>query len=1047
MTGVRFKLLGAPAVELDGHALALPFERRSQLVVLLALRRQWVPRAEVAALLWPELTDKQAFANLRKTLFRLPALPWAQAVQAETAALRADVSTDVAVFEAALHDGRVTEALAAYGGELLAGFDDGQSEGWTRWLGFERDRLRAAWRHAALGCLDAGTLEPTAAAALAAQLLAADPLDEAALTHQMSVLSRSGQAAAARAAYRQFVERLQADLGLEPGAALRALHDSLAAPSPLPRPPMAAEPPRPPAADDGFVGRSGELVRITDLLSRDDCRLLCLIGPGGVGKTRLARRAMQLLAVHEEPTGRSRGSPSPAGGALGSPGAGGGTFSDGAVFVALEDVETLAQFGLRLAREAGVATGQRSGDALARAIDAWRDKRLLLVLDNFEQLAAHAATLEKLLHACAGLKLMVTSRVRLQVADEWSLPLEGLPCPDPEDRDRVESFDAVRLFVKAARRVEPGFAPGPESAAIVDICRQVDGLPLALELAAAWVRVLSCAEIARELRQGPELLRAADARHPARHASIDAVFEQAWRRLTEAERDVLARLAVFQGGFSVDTSRAVAGASLPVLGALADKSLLARDRDRMRLHPLVQQLAALQLHARGARDDTETRHASHFHHWLQQLEPATARGQREALRAIDIEFDNCRRAWDWGAMHGLATELLRSLPTLRHYFEHRARFEEGLALWRQAAETPLAAADGVLRARLLGQCALMEMRLARYPDAQATAALALEAAHHAAREQPREQADWRADRRTARNAPAQADRDACYQALAVQAGCALLAGRPAEARERYLQALELARLRSNASDIASTLDNLALCEKRLGHYDEALGMTLEALAEHRRHGDDARLAVCLNNLGSLYTFLDEDEAARGHLMEAQALCERHGLVSTRAFALANLSDLALRANDLGAAHDHAQAALEGAEVAGLRSLAAWLKVQLARVAVRRDELASARSLLADAAASAMALGAQSVKPAVVQAFAELLDAQGQPGVARRVLGFAAAEPSLSAPDRDELMAAWARRAAPAAADPPWPGWSLAELMQRIAAESAQAHAPLIAALG
>lgn len=1002
MTGVRFQLFGVPAVEIDGRTLALPFERRSQLAVLLALRRQWVPRAEVAALLWPELNDKQAFANLRKTLFRLPSLPWGGTVQSEPAALRADAPTDVAGFETALRDGRVADALAVYGGELLTGFDDGQSEGWTRWLGFERDRLRTAWRGAALGWLDAGAPDPAAALALTAQLLAADPLDEAALTHQMSAFVRAGQAGAARAAYRQFVDRLQADLGLEPGAALRALHDELAAAAP--RPAAAGAPAQPqPAADDGFVGRSGELVRITDLLSRDECRLLCLIGPGGVGKTRLARRAMQLLAAQH---------------------------ADGALFIALEDVDTLAQLGLRLAREAGVATGQRSGDALARAVEAWRDKRLLLVLDNFEQLAAHAATLEQLLHECSGLKLIVTSRVRLQVADEWSMPLEGLPCPDPEDAGRVEAFDAVRLFVKAARRVEPGFAPGPESAAIVDICRQVDGLPLALELAAAWVRVLSCAEIARELRQGTELLRAADARHPARHASIDAVFEQAWRRLTEAERAVLARLSVFHGGFSVDTARAVAGASLPVLGALADKSLLAKDRDRMHLHPLVQQLAALKLQAADARTETETRHAAHFHGWLKQLEPATARGQRDALRAIDTEFDNCRRAWTSAATHGLAAELRASLPTLRHYFEHRARFEEGLALWRQAAETPLAAADPVLRARLLGQCALMEMRLARYPEAQATAARALDAA----------------DEPVPGAARAVADRDACYQALAVQGGCALFLGRPGEAREVYLQALDLARARANASDIASTLDNLALCEKRLGHYDEALGMTLEALAEHRRHGDDARLAVCLNNLGSLYTFLDQDEDARGHLVEAQALCERHGLVSTRAFALANLSDLALKAADHDAARAHAEAALDGAETAGLRSLAAWLKVQLARVAVRSGELDGARSLLADAAAMALALGAQSVKPAVVQAFAELLDAQGEPGAARRVLGFAAAEPSLSAPDRDELMAAWTRRAAPAAADPPWPGWSLADLMRRITAEAGLAHAPLLAAL-
>ena len=165
----------------------------------------------------------------------------------------------------------------------------------------------------------------------------------------MSAHVRAGQTAAARSAYRQFVERLQAELGLEPGAALRALHDGLATPA-APMPVVAAPtPPAAPTADDGFVGRSGELVRITDLLSRDECRLLCLTGPGGVGKTRLARRAMQLLAP---------------------------AHANGALFIALEDAETPAQFGLRLAQEAGVATGPRGGDALARAIEAWRGQRL-----------------------------------------------------------------------------------------------------------------------------------------------------------------------------------------------------------------------------------------------------------------------------------------------------------------------------------------------------------------------------------------------------------------------------------------------------------------------------------------------------------------------------------------------------------------------------------------------------------------------------------------------------------------------------------------------
>ncbi|HEY6086377.1 MAG TPA: tetratricopeptide repeat protein [Burkholderiaceae bacterium] len=988
---VRLNLFGSPTVALAGTSLALTFERRTQVVMLLALQRQWVPRAEIAAMLWPEQETRLAFANLRKTLFRMASLPWAAAIESQGAALRLEVATDVALFESALREQRVAEALATYRGELLAGFDDGESEAWTRWVAFERDRLRAAWRGAALARLADAGLEPAHAIALSARLLEADPLDEAAFSHHMSALARDGQVGAARGAYRQFAERLSADLGLAPGAELHALHDALSGP---PQPAVATGVLPPPAtADDGFVGRSIELYRIADLLARDECRLLCLIGPGGVGKTRLARRVLQELAPQ---------------------------YADGAVFMALEDVDTAAQLGLRLAHEAGVASGRGSDGALARAIEAWREQHLLLVLDNFEQLAEYAALLDLLLQGCPRLKIVVTSRLRLAVAGEWSMPLEGLPCPDPEDD--AESFDAVRLFVKAARRVEPTFTAAAESAAIVDICRQVEGLPLALELAAAWVRVLSCRTIADELRQGSELLQASDLRHPPRHASIEAVFEHSWRRLTAVEREALSRLSVFHGGFSIEAARAVARASLPVLGALADKSLLAKDGTRMRLHPLVQQLAALRLERGVARASTEAAHADYFHRWLRQLDPATENGEREALRAIDTEFENCRRAWQFSIDHGQAEALVHSVPTLLNHVEHRARFEEGLALLRQAIESPLGQADRGLRALLLSQAALMEMRLARYTEAEASASLALATTRGS---QPR---------------------DAKYQALAVLGGCAVFTGRPAEARDAFEQALAMAQSGARVHDIASTLDNLALCEKRLGRYDEAQRLSLEALAQHRRNGDHARVALCLNNLGSLFMFMDDDEAAQGFLREALQLCEHHGLVSTRAYVLANLTDLALKAGDVDGAREHAERALEVAQGGGLRSLIAWLKVQLARLAGRRGELDLARSLLAGGAELALTLGAQSVKSAVLLAWAELLEAQGHAGPARRVLAFAADEPTLSTPDRDELRAAWVRRASPATPDPAWAGMPLDELLQRIVIETDVSHAQLIADL-
>src|SRR5688572_28081385 len=439
-------LFGAPAVEERGAVAALPFERRTQLLAFLALRRAWVGRAEIAPLLWPEQEAKLAYSNLRKTLFRLQSLPWAGTLEVQGGALRFLPDTDVLAFEAALREGRVADAVALRRGELLAGFEGGESEAWSSWLAFERDRIAAAWRGAALQLLDAG-MDGAAAAELSARLLAADPLDEAALRAHMAALAQSGQHGQARQAYREFVARLQEDLGLEPGADLRALHDSLGGAAAA----TASAIPAPPAPDDGFVGRSLELRRIAQLLTEHDGRLLCLVGPGGVGKTRLARRALDQAQAD---------------------------FPGSAAFVHLEDASDAQEAATQIARALDIPLAGRT-EPMAQVIAKLRDRRALMVLDNFEHLVGYAAEIEKLLRECKQVRLVVTSRVRLALAQERLLPVDGLPFPEPEDHDRLEAFDSVRLFIAAARRVSPELDAATEAEAIADICRQVDGLPLA----------------------------------------------------------------------------------------------------------------------------------------------------------------------------------------------------------------------------------------------------------------------------------------------------------------------------------------------------------------------------------------------------------------------------------------------------------------------------------------------------------------------------------------------------------------------------------------
>ena len=987
---VRLALFGSPTIEYGGECFALPFERRNQLLVFVALKRCWVGRAELAAMLWPEQENKLAYTNLRKTLFRLQSLPWAGQIELQGGAVRFEVDTDVFAFESALREHRIADALALRRGELLAGFDDDHGEAWSSWLSFERDRLRLAWRDAALNRL-AVDIDTGEGIDLSARLLDADPLDEAALRAHMSWLARGGQSARARQAYREFVGRLTEDLGLAPGAELRALHDSIGTTVWSSVPAVSTAPATP---DDGFVGRTVELRRISALLAQDDCRLLCLIGPGGVGKTRLARRAIQELA----------------------PG-----YSDGVAFVPLEDISASSELGGRIARELGVGL-VGSEEPLDQVIAFLRERHVLIVLDNFEHLVADASILQRLIQACARLRIIVTSRVRLALSMEWMVPVEGLPCPENEDQDRIEAFDAVRLFVQAAQRVEPALVPAVEAASIVDICRQVEGLPLALQLAAAWTRVLSCDAIAAELRQGTELLHAVDAARPTRHASIEVVFDQSWRLLNAIERDALSRLSVFRGGFSPEAARAVAAASLPVLGALADKSLLRKDRARIFMHPLVQQLATLRRAEGEARESTERAHALYFHRLLAHLRRAVEDGDREALQWVETEFENCRIAWRWSFAHQATDALTKSAPTLLHFCDHRGRLEEGLTLLRETLESRSVRADPKLGALLLAAAAHLEYRMDRYTDAEASAVRALAAS------------------RTTN------EHDTRLQCFKVLGSCCLRLGRHDDAKRFFKQALEQAPASIDPRNAAAMLDNLALVEKAMGRYGEAARLSIQSLVQHQRLGDVAGEALCLNNLGALLLDKQEYESAGAHLREGLAICERHGLVSTRGLILANLAEFAMKTDDHDSAQTHARHALEVAEGIGNRALACWLKLLFVRLALRRGDWAGARSDLAASLGIAIAVGRLSLQLAGACCFAEVLEAQGESECAQQIMAFAAAHPSASAAQRAEIRARLAQWHLAASAQSAWPGLELDELVHRIVVESNIAHAPLIATL-
>jgi predicted ATPase/DNA-binding CsgD family transcriptional regulator len=429
-----------------------------------------------------------------------------------------------------------------------------------------------------------------------------------------------------------------------------------------------------PIASTPFVGRVEELAQISALFSDPACRLLTLVGPGGIGKTRLALEAAHLLMPPHTPS-----------------------------FVPLQPLTSPDHLvsALASALEFPFASGI---DPQQQLLDYLREKAWLLVLDNFEQLLDGAPLLSAMLANAPLLRVLVTSRERLQLVEEWVLEVGGLTYPTREGE--TELYSAVELFVQQARRIKADFQLTDQNrAAIGRICRLVGGMPLGIELAAHWVRVLACDAIADELQHSLDFLETSLRNVEPRHRTVRAAFMPTWDRLTPDERTVFMRLSVFRGGFTREAASHVAGASLRSLSALVDKSLLRVDADgRYDLHELLRQYAEEHLMLSGELASARDAHSAYFAAFLQhQWQPLRSQHQREALDAIELEFENSRAAWQWMVEQRKTAELSRSVYSLWYFSDLRGRYPQTMSLFQQAEEALRPMAGDATAKRVVGQ--------------------------------------------------------------------------------------------------------------------------------------------------------------------------------------------------------------------------------------------------------------------------------------------------------------------------------------------------------
>ena len=690
---LQLAVLGKAEIRKDGQTLSadLISAKGQALLIYLAVTGGAHSRSALAGLLWGEMPEERAKANLRLTLTKLR-----QFVADHLIITRQDVAfnfdqpywLDVAEFEALAstdHSGpeprkieQLRAAVARYRGDFLHDFYIADAPTFEEWALVEQERLRQvafhALSHLAQAARQRGDFKE--GIEVTRKLLMLEPWHEEAHQQLMWLLAYSGQRSAALAQYETCRRALAEELAVEPAPATVELYEQIrssatelanqvnGAVSHL-SPPTTSSLHNLPAHLTTLVGRESELDQIALLLANPDCHLLTLVGPGGIGKTRLALAAAAAQV---------------------------NAFQNGVWFVSLVGVSPSRS------DEAADLLINNIANALDYLFSAQRpprelllnhlaDKEMLLLLDNFEQLQPAAEFLIDLLQHAPGVKLLVTSRVRLGVEAEWLFDVEGLSYPLAPDSNTLAAYPAVRLFVQTAQRIRPDFSFAAEQAAVSHICQLVAGFPLALELAANWVRVLTCAEIVTRLehdhsavfKTGLDMLTTTTSIVAERHQNMRMVLTYSWDLLSEEEQQAFRRLSVFQGGFDLDAAEQVTGASLPLLAALVDKSWLRHDEQgRYRVHELLRQYGAEQL-ATYANEQatTQQKHSRYYANFLEAWRAPLEEGADTFMLAkLDRDIENVRAAWAWLFTQRDLETIAVYLEGLWLYYEHKGWFQE-----------------------------------------------------------------------------------------------------------------------------------------------------------------------------------------------------------------------------------------------------------------------------------------------------------------------------------------------------------------------------------
>ena len=718
--------------------------------------------------------------------------------------------------------------------------------------------------------------------------------------------------------------------------------------------PITISPPPPvtsriPPSPGVLLGREIELAELSRLVQEPHCRLLTLTGPGGIGKTHLSIHLASLLAGNYQ-----------------------------VAFVALAPVNGPEQTVTAIADALGIVLYAAS-DRAQQLIAYLQDKELFLILDNFEHLAGDPDCVDlvgELLSGAPNVKLLVTSRQPLQLQAEWVFEIQGLPVPKTQNIDELRASSAVALFIQQADHSAVGFRPADgDLIAIGKICDLVEGLPLGIELAAAWVRILSCQEIAQEIQTSIDFLAISRRDLPERHRSMRATIEHSWKLLTGEEQQVMRQLSVFRGGFTRQASEFVTGASLNDLMALVSKSLIRRgDSGRYDMHELIHQYALD--HLRQENSAYLMAHVRHSQYYADLLDSrgTSLKGADRANVVSELISDlaNIRQAWQWAASHQQAKDLSHAADTLFWLYESRSNCREGVPLYGKAVEglqvqAPVSEEWHLALGQALCYQGYFLFRQGRHPEGRDALKSSLSMLEEI---QDRNSHDYKMALSTTlaflgnvisvMGDFAEGDRMlqaslSMKQQLGDQWGCAFCLrqiglaahyrGEYAKASKSLTESLRIAREIGNPWAIAAALNQLGIDSIAQENYEQARSYLQDGLERSQAMEDRASIAAALDGLGLVSAVQGKAEEAHEFFRSSIALLNEIGEQGNLAQTLTHYGYALLRMGDPEKAHQHFMDALSVASRAEITPILLEALVGEARVRMEEGDLNSAFAII------------------------------------------------------------------------------------------------------